>query len=291
MKIAVLSDIHGNHFALEKCIEEIKNRKIDKLIFLGDYLGELAYPQKTMNIINTLRQCYECYFVRGNKEDYWIEYENKKTIEWKDRDSTTGALLYTYNNLNKEDLSFFKSLSHMQIISFAGLPAIAAYHGSHDKEDNKLKLNTDNSHVFFDDTKESVILCGHTHVRNKVTNDGRILLNPGSVGAPLKSGGMSQFLILSGEHGKWEYEFVDLKYDAERAILELHEENLYVKAPCWTRITEQLLRHGEISHGEVLARAMRLLYNDTGKWSWPDIPENYWERAIEELSKTGGMRQ
>ena len=127
MKIAVLSDIHGNHFALEKCIEEIKNRQIDKLIFLGDYLGELAYPQKTMNIINTLRQCYECYFVRGNKEDYWIEYE--------------------------------------------------------------------------------------------------------------------------------------------------------------------LLRHGEISHGEVLARAMRLLYNDTGKWSWPDIPEKYWERAIEELSKTGGMRQ
>ena len=45
MKIAVLSDIHGNHVALKKCIEEIKKRGVRKLIFLGDYVGELAYPQ------------------------------------------------------------------------------------------------------------------------------------------------------------------------------------------------------------------------------------------------------
>ena len=42
MKAAVLFDIHGNHIALKKCIEEIDRRKIDKLIFLGDYVGELA---------------------------------------------------------------------------------------------------------------------------------------------------------------------------------------------------------------------------------------------------------
>lgn len=34
MKAAVLSDIHGNHIALETCMEEIHRRDIDKLIFL-----------------------------------------------------------------------------------------------------------------------------------------------------------------------------------------------------------------------------------------------------------------
>ena len=84
MRVAVLSDIHGNHIALKKCIEEIESRKIDKLIFLGDYVGELAYPQKTMVYIRELMQCYECYFVRGNKEDYWIDREHANSIAWKE---------------------------------------------------------------------------------------------------------------------------------------------------------------------------------------------------------------
>lgn len=283
MRVAVLSDIHGNHIALKKCIEEIESRKIDKLVFLGDYVGELAYPQKTMAFIRELMQCYECYFVRGNKEDYWIDREHDKSIAWKEGDSTTGALLYTYSNLNNDDIAFFKSLSHVEIISFEGLPAIAAYHGSHNSKGNKLKLNTDNSYVLFDDTEESIILCGHTHIRNEIVREGRVLLNPGSVGVPLKSHGISQFLIMSGEHGKWEYEFVNLSYDIECVIKELHEENLYTKAPCWTRVTENLLRYGDISHGTVLSRAMQLLYDDTGKWCWPDIPEGYWEKAVDEL--------
>ena len=54
MRVAVLSDIHGNHISLEKCIEEIERRKIQKLIFLGDYVGELAYPQKTMEYLKKI---------------------------------------------------------------------------------------------------------------------------------------------------------------------------------------------------------------------------------------------
>ena len=78
MRVAVLSDIHGNYIALESCIEEIQRRNIDKIIFLGDYVGELAYPQRTMALIRSIEKNYECYFVRGNKEDYWIHYKNNR---------------------------------------------------------------------------------------------------------------------------------------------------------------------------------------------------------------------
>lgn len=283
MKAAVLSDIHGNHIALKHCMEEIQRRGVDKLIFLGDYAGELAYPQKTMALLREISSSYECYFVRGNKEDYWLDRKKGSKITWKDYDSTTGMLLYVYQNLTDEDLAFFEGLSHMQRISFDGLPAIAAYHGSHDKKDQKLKLNADNSKDLFLDTEEAVILCGHTHIRNEIQQDGRILLNPGSVGMPLESDGKAQFLILSGEDQKWQYEFIDLSYDVDQVIKELREEKLFEKAPCWSRVTEHALKYGNVSHGEVLARAMQLLYNDTGKWCWPEIPEKYWERAVKEL--------
>lgn len=51
MNIAVLSDIHGNYVALQECINYAINNKIDTFIFWGDYVGELAYPQKTMEIL------------------------------------------------------------------------------------------------------------------------------------------------------------------------------------------------------------------------------------------------
>lgn len=74
MRIAVLSDIHGNYIALQECIDYALNRGIDTFILLGDYVGELAYPQKTMEILYSLKQKYNCFFIKGNKEDYWMNY-------------------------------------------------------------------------------------------------------------------------------------------------------------------------------------------------------------------------
>lgn len=280
MKIAVLSDIHGNHIALKKCMEEIQKRGIKNIVFLGDYIGELAYPQKTMKLLYEIAQRYECTFLRGNKEDYWLERKSGGNSVWKEKDSTTGMLYYAYKHLTDNDLKFFSDLPYVQIIQHLNFPAIAAYHGSHNKEGIKFTPNTENSKNLFDDTDASVILCGHTHIRKIVLENGRILLNPGSVGMPLQSNGKSQFLILSGETCQWEYEFVDLKYDVETVIQELQEENLYEIAPSWTRITEHALRNGTVSHGAVLSQAIQLCYDETGNRGWPNLPEKYWEQAL-----------
>ncbi len=81
MQIAVFSDIHGNHAAFEQCVKYALTNNIDKFIFLGDYLGEFPYPQKTMEMIYDLKEKYTCYFIRGNKEDYWINRRNYNNCE------------------------------------------------------------------------------------------------------------------------------------------------------------------------------------------------------------------
>ena len=97
IKIAVLSDIHGNYVALQKCIDYALNLGIETFVFLGDYVGELAYPQKTMEQLYTLKEKYPCYFIKGNKEDYWLNYKASGEIGWSEIDSTTGSLYYTYH--------------------------------------------------------------------------------------------------------------------------------------------------------------------------------------------------
>jgi len=282
MKVAVLSDIHGNHIALKKCMEEIEKRDIRNIIFLGDYVGELAYPRKVMKMLRGIMQDYECIFVRGNKEDYWLNHKMGDCSDWKENTSTTGMLYYAYKNLTEDDLMFYESLPYVQTIRFSNLPVIEAYHGSNTRQGKRLESGADNSKIFFEDTDADIILYGHTHLRKEVRKEGRMLLNPGAVGMPLQSGGKSQFVILTGENHRWNHEFIDLEYDTEAVIRELHEENLYEMAPCWTRITEHVLRHGTICHREVLERAWQLCYKETDTWGAPELPERYFEQAVKE---------
>lgn len=283
MKLAVMSDIHGNYIALQKCLEYALSKGVETFLFLGDYHGELAYPQRTMDFLYALREKYTCYFIRGNKEDYWKSYKQGGEKGWKYQSSTTGSLLYTYENLAEKDFTFLTTLPSVLTISFENLPAITACHGSPRRTNEKMLPGVDATYVLMKQDANSLILCGHTHVQGEIEHNGKRVLNPGSVGVPKDSGGKSQFMILYGTDGIWQHEFISLDYDVERVIAELYEEELHIKAPYWCKITEKLLRTGEEAHGPVLARAMELCTEEYGVCNWPDVPEKCWEQAVKEM--------
>lgn len=283
MKVAVLADIHGNYIAFRKCVEYALNKGIEAFIFLGDYVGELAYPQETMEILYDLQEKYECYFVKGNKEDYWLNYEKMWKGIWKEMDSVTGSLYYTYHNLTEKDLVFFEGLSHKAEVRFESLPTLTICHGSPNKANEKLLPDNENTFSIMDGDKYSYILCGHTHIQGEIKHNGKKVFNAGAVGVSLHGEGKAQFMILMGTEGNWTHEFVSLDYDVDRVIEELRESRLYENAPCWCKVTEHLLRTGEVSHGTVLSRAMALCKEETGECNWPEVPEKYMERAVREM--------
>ena len=283
MKIAVLSDIHGNFIALQKCIDYALSENIDTFIFLGDYVGELAYPQKTMEIIYSLKEKYKSFFVKGNKEDYWLDYRANGEMGWNECDSTTGSLYYTYNNLKQKDLEFFKSLSHTAELEFDGFPSITICHGSPQKVNEKLLPNNEKTLAIMEENASSYILCGHSHVQGKIEHKGKVVLNTGAVGVSLHGDGKAQFLILEGSEQKWNYEFISLEYDVEKVIEDLYISGLMQKAPAWCKVSANLLRTGETSHGTVLAKAMELCRNELGECNWPNVPEKYWDLAVKEM--------
>ena len=283
MKITVLSDVHGNYVALKKCIEYSISEGVHIFIFLGDYVGELGYPQKTMNIINVLKENYKCYFIKGNKEDYWINYQKNNEEGWKEYDSTTGSLFYTYKNLTQKDLDFFTELSYTENICIKGYPSITICHGSPNRVSEKLLPDSENTFSIMEQNENSIILCGHTHIQNVIEHNGKIVINPGAVGVSLHGAGKSQFAILMGENGAWKYEFVDLDYDIDKVIEGLDSSGLTENAPSWCEVTKHLLKTGELSHGSVLARSIALCEQDRGTCEWPDIPEKYWKIAVAEM--------
>jgi len=70
MEIAVLADIHSNYIALEHCMDYALKRGITTFLFLGDYIGEMAYPERTMSLIYKYQNQYNCHWP-DIPEKYW----------------------------------------------------------------------------------------------------------------------------------------------------------------------------------------------------------------------------
>ena len=64
MKVAVLSDIHGNHYALKEVLNIARNEKVEKLLVLGDIVGYYYHPEKVMDMIKD----WDYELIKGNHE-------------------------------------------------------------------------------------------------------------------------------------------------------------------------------------------------------------------------------
>ena len=51
-RYAILSDIHGNLFALKEVIKDLNNQKIDQIILLGDLIDYGMQPNEVVEFIN-----------------------------------------------------------------------------------------------------------------------------------------------------------------------------------------------------------------------------------------------
>ena len=280
MKLAILSDIHGNYIALQSCLKHALEQQVDAYLFLGDYLGEFPYPQKTLEILYELRSKYSCFFIRGNKEDYWSNRRKDVRCDWKNGNHSIMAMLYNYENLTSADIDFFESLPISQRIVFDGMEPILACHGTPFANNKKLHPSNEDFEDILHNCEENYIVCGHTHIQGIVYDGEKKILNAGAVGVPLNSPRKAQYMILTSDSCGWNPEFISLEYDVERVIKELHESGLWDLSPYWCRITRHLLYTGEVSHGTALFHVMKLNgYKDP----WYNIAPSYWEEALRQL--------
>src|SRR5688572_22098559 len=67
MKIAIISDIHGNAFALETALADLKRESVDQLVCLGDAIQGGPQPAQTVAWLRDLA----CPVVMGNA-DAWL---------------------------------------------------------------------------------------------------------------------------------------------------------------------------------------------------------------------------
>lgn len=299
MKLAVMGDIHSNHISFETCIKHALDQEVDEFLFLGDYVSDCPYPDKTMKMIYEIQQKYLCYFIRGNREDYMIDHKNNPEEKWV-YNSCSGNLLYTYENLTQKDFDFFENIGIHGIYQKKGYAPFRYCHGSLTSSNELLIPENENMESIMKNLDVNLLISGHTHIQESRMYENKKLIHPGSVGVPWYHGGKSQYMILhSIEKSKysninnseniqnigWEEEFFQLDYDINAVKEEFETSGLLKKAPYWAKLVIHDLETGDDLSVPCLQLAMKLCREEQGTVNWPDVPEKYWEMAFEEYIK------
>lgn len=197
MKIAFISDIHGNYEALKAVFSELDKFGISRVYCAGDIVG---YYTQINECCNELRS-REIPSVMGNHD--WYMAGGGFCPRSK---SVNDCLEYQRGVINKENLDWLKSLP-VQI----QVDRIQIVHGGWaDPVDEYLKPTRD----YFEKVEGEVFVSGHTHVQTLQKFGDKTYCNPGSVGQPRDGDPRAAFAIYDGQ----DFELHRVEYDMQKVF-------------------------------------------------------------------------
>ncbi len=240
--IAVLSDVHGNRRALEAVLDDACANDVDLLIDLGDLVYGPLDPGGT---IDTLRSAsLPIVRILGN--------EDRVIWEVADLDPNHPSLEYTRAALANEQVDWLRHapreatwyrtyLCHgrprhddrylLEVVDQAGLRA----------------ANTTEVRTLLTGIEADLVLCGHSHVPRILTlEDGRIVVNPGSVGLQAyadtlpfphvvaNGDPLARYALLTETNGRWVPTLRAVRYDSHAAACDARRHD----RPDWARALE-----------------------------------------------------
>ena len=288
MKIGVISDIHSNFRAFLACAEYMEAQGCDEYIFLGDYISDNPEPGRTLELLYEFWATHSCFIIRGNREDYildqWKIRKGEKEGPLWIKNSASGNLLYTYDNLSEKDLLFFDSLPITAVFHKEGYPSITCAHGSPGNSRELLEFEEEPVRNWLNRIDTEYLLCAHTHRPGMKIIGKKTYINSGCSGLAISDAGLAQCVILTSEtidgNVSWIPEFLKLPYDNEAVIEDMFSSGLYDYGHWFINANIHILKTGIDKAPELISLSTKLAKEDLGEEIiWPYIDEKYFEQA------------
>jgi predicted phosphodiesterase len=178
MRIAVVSDIHGNLPALQAVVQDFGRRGVDQVINLGDSLSGPLLPLQTAEYLMASGWLH----LAGNHERQVL---TQGPGTWSDADA------YTHAQLGAEQFEWTASLTHSmpfgdEVWLCHGTPRSDVEYFLDTVEPGGVRIaSAAELHERLGGVGASLVLCGHTHHPRALRSaSGQLIVNPGSVGLP-----------------------------------------------------------------------------------------------------------
>ena len=179
MRIAAIADIHGNAPALAAVLDDLARLDPDVIVDLGDVVSGPLWPAETVAMVRG----FEAVRVRGNHDREVAETPRSEM------DASDG---FAADHLTREDIAWLGALPETATIGedvflCHGTPASDSTYWLEDGAPDGTMRPRPRADVARETAgiEAGLMLCGHSHVPRLVRlDDGRLILNPGSVGRP-----------------------------------------------------------------------------------------------------------
>ncbi|WP_105318430.1 metallophosphoesterase family protein [Thermus tenuipuniceus] len=191
MRILILSDLHGNTWALQAILRAAG--PVEAVLFAGDVVN---YGPSPRGVVSWLRRV-GAVAVRGNHDHAVAFGGNPKAAPRKA--PLAGALLeWTKKALRPEDLAYLRSLPLYAVWAGNGV-RFALIHGSLQDPLYDYRLDPQAGDEALMEAAESlraeVVVFGHTHLPFIRRIGDRLFINPGSAGQPLDGDPRASFVL------------------------------------------------------------------------------------------------
>ncbi len=220
MKIAIISDIHGNMQALEAVLADIKVEKCDKIFCLGDLAMAGPEPVKAVEFIKNMAKNDNFYLIQGNTDEFIANYspELKEKIA-----SSFPVMAQALENdvqiMSEDDIIFLKNLPKQMELEIEGVKILLAHGSPRNNSENIFPdLPIEKVEEMIKGVDADIIFCGHTHIPcGYQTNTKQTVVNDGSVGRPFTLDPKACYVIAEFKDKKFNimHKFID--YDKQKA--------------------------------------------------------------------------
>jgi predicted phosphodiesterase len=176
MRLALLSDQHGNDVAFRAALEDVERLGVDEIVCLGDVAQGGAEPAQTLDRLAALG----CETVLGNADAFVLEVPVDSPEPVTERQLEVRE--WTLSQLTTSHLEQIRSFVPVVRRERDGAP-IVLFHGSPRSYDDVLlpELGGEALEPFLGE-KAALLAGGHTHLQCTRGIEGALYVNPGSVG-------------------------------------------------------------------------------------------------------------
>jgi predicted phosphodiesterase len=220
MRIGLISDIHGNFIALEAVLENINEHPVDLLVCLGDVATIGPQPKQVLEKLKGL----DCTFIMGNHDATLLDMS--RILHYQIGSNLTATVEWCAQKLDSSDLDFLCSFKPYVEIPLENDLGLLCYHGSPQSNTDQVLAATtvDELARLFTGLDNRFLAGGHTHIQMMRQYDGRLVINPGSVGSPFKTAfesGIRPVLLPWAEYGIIEYKDDVMSVDLRRVPFDM----------------------------------------------------------------------
>ena len=223
MRIALISDVHGNAYALERVVRDISSRGADAVIFLGDigFLG--LYPQQCHDMLKALG-CR--LYIRGNTDENLFILDADPPFVPADESEHFILRAVDFMADRLDEASRAEILSREIAVRLdLGASQFLCCHGSpYCVTDRLVEEEMEGYRERIAAERVTAVACGHTHTPADFLIGSTRIVNPGGVGYSFDGNSDARYLILDVERDRIRTEPVTVAYDRDRYCADIRAQ-------------------------------------------------------------------